>query len=189
MCRYGMTTYKPHYACFDCKKAFKRRLLSDILDGTSKDENESPAKCPECGRIMADMGLDFEAPKKSNGKAWKHISDLYRVGITFHSCGCSGPGYIPNDSKELINHLSGIKDIYLENQHFWAKRNKAPETQSEIAKNENENGVFLRPIPIEMWKGTKNDQRFDSSKAQIYWGKKVVGIEQKIQMLTNASTR
>jgi len=112
MCRYGMTTYKPHYACFECRKTFKRRLLVDILDGYSTNVQESSAKCPECGSIMADMGLDFESPKKKDVKAWKHIALLYDVGITYHSCGCSGPGYIPKEKDSLIAFFQEKIDCY-----------------------------------------------------------------------------
>ena len=68
MCRYAMTRYKPHYACFNCRKTFKRRLLSDL---ESKDDFQlKEAKWPDCGQLMANMGKDFEAPKKSAIKAW-----------------------------------------------------------------------------------------------------------------------
>ena len=68
MCRYAMTRYKQHYACFNCRKTFKRRLLSDL---ESKDDFQlKEAKCPDCGQLMANMGKDFEAPKKSAIKAW-----------------------------------------------------------------------------------------------------------------------
>lgn len=185
MCRYGMTSYKSHYACFECRITFKRRLLGDIPGGYSKGDNESPAKCPECGAMMMDIGLDFESPRKNNIKAWKHISNLYKVGITFHSCGCSGPGYIPYDSEELINHFSRIKEIYLEHQHFWARRYEDPQTQSEIAKDKHQNGDFLYRIPKEMKIGTKNKPKYNSSQAQIYWGKRVRAIEKKIEIITN----
>ena len=68
MCRYAMTRYKPHYACFNCRKTFKRRILSDL---ESKDDFQlKEAKCPDCVQLMANMGKDFEAPKKSAIKAW-----------------------------------------------------------------------------------------------------------------------
>lgn len=93
MCRYGMNTYKPHYACFDCRKSFKRRLPRDVgHTGPSK-----AAICPQCARPMADMGLDFQLPKKSDLKAWKASQMLWEVGETFHGCGCSGPGFQPRD--------------------------------------------------------------------------------------------
>jgi hypothetical protein len=179
-----MTKYKPHYACFNCRKTFKRRLLSDILGGYSKDTIETPAKCPECNEPMADMGLDFEAPKRKDTKAWSHISNLYKVEITFHSCGCSGPGYIPNDANELINHFLGIKDIYIEHQHFWARRRSDPVTESEIAKDAHKNGNYLYSIPIEMKKGTHKKPKFDAQKAQIYWSEKITEIEAKIKTIS-----
>ena len=76
---------KPHYACFECRKTFKRKLMWDIKR-THEDSIE--AKCPECGTLMANMGLDFESPKKNNINEWNHLRSLYSVGITFHSCGC-----------------------------------------------------------------------------------------------------
>lgn len=54
MCRYSMMVYKGHYACFNCQKTFKRRHLKDV----DRDAQTSvDAKCPECGNLMANMGL------------------------------------------------------------------------------------------------------------------------------------
>jgi hypothetical protein len=185
MCRYAMTSYKPHFACFDCRKTFKRRLIGDMLKGYSKDREEVPAKCPECANLMANMGLDFESPKKKDLKAWKHIETLYKVGITFHSCGCSGPGYIPRDSDELINNFSKIKAVYIEHQHFWARRRENPETQSEIAKDQHHNGFFLDTIPNELYEGTKKKPKYDAEEAQAYWNKQVREVERRIAIIRN----
>ena len=141
MCRYAMTSYKSHYACFDCRKTFKRKLLSDIQEDSSVEE--SPAKCPECTGPMADMGLDFESPKKKDVKTWNKMAALYSVGITFHSCGCSGPGYIPRDKDSLIEHLNRVKVNYLQHQHFWARRKIDPTDQSDIARDQHENSTKL----------------------------------------------
>ncbi len=183
MCRYSMANYKPHYACFNCRKTFKRRLLRDIRKGTQKDENASLARCPECGNLMANMGLDFKSPKKTDVKAWKHMCTLYEVGITFHSCGCNGPGYIPNDSKALVNYFEEIKKQYLAHQHFWAQRQEDPDEQSEIAKDQNQNWSFLSRIPKELKTGSPNKPEYDSQKAQIYWNKKVKLIEENLRKL------
>ncbi|WP_299683286.1 hypothetical protein [uncultured Dokdonia sp.] len=184
MCRYAMTSYKSHYACFECRKTFKRRLLGDVLGGYSKDVQEAPAKCPECGGLMADMGLDFESPKKKDIKAWNHMAILYTVGITFHSCGCSGPGFIPNDTEQLKDHFESIKKTYLEHQYFWARRKEDPATQSQIAKDQHDNWSFLGRIPKELRKGTKNKPQYDATKALVYWSKKVAEVEKKIETLT-----
>ena len=185
MCRYAMTAYKPHYACFHCRKTFKRRLLGDVIEGWSKEENETPAKCPECSNLMADMGMDFESPKKNNVKAWEHISLLYTVGVTFHSCGCSGPGYIPSNADDLIQHFVKIKKTYLKHQQFWARRISDPTTQSEIAKDKHQNGKFLYATPKSLKKGTKNTPIYDASEAQKYWNDKVLVIENKIRKVTD----
>lgn len=45
MCRYAMSTYKDHFACFQCRKIFKRRLLWDVnRDKGINKEEELPAK-------------------------------------------------------------------------------------------------------------------------------------------------
>jgi hypothetical protein len=44
---------------------------------------------------MANMGLDFRAPKKSDIEAWKVLAFLYERGFAFHGCGCDAGGYIP----------------------------------------------------------------------------------------------
>lgn len=123
MCRYAMSTYKDHFACFECRKAFKRRLLWDVnRDKVINKEEELPAKCPECGQLMANMGKDFEAPKKQDIKSWKHIQLLYEVGITFHSCGCTGPGYIPRDKVTLLQLLKERRITYSSNLNLGLKR-------------------------------------------------------------------
>jgi hypothetical protein len=98
MCRYALKPdYKKHYACFRCRKAFKRRNKVDV----DPLGDEHPARCPQCGMLMADMGLDFAPPKTSNVKAWHTAATLFEVGETFHSCGCGGPGYRPKDPAKL----------------------------------------------------------------------------------------
>ena len=54
---------------------------------------------------MADMGLDFRAPKKSDIKAWKIVQDMY-------SCGCNGPGFIPSNLSEYRDYLSQTLEQY-----------------------------------------------------------------------------
>jgi hypothetical protein len=59
---------------------------------------------------MKDMGIDFQTPKSSNNKQWKKIKELYKNGITFHSCGC-GPGPRPST-------LGQVKSFLAENKRF-----------------------------------------------------------------------
>lgn len=106
-----MVSYKPHEARFACRKTFKRRLLQDVNPDESEPES-TPAKCPECGQLTADMGLDFKSPPRTDLKAWERLRTLYRAGITFHSCECSGPSYVPTSNTELRAFLLNRK------QHF-----------------------------------------------------------------------
>ena len=178
MCRYGINTYKPHYACFECRKTFKRRLLKDI-DRDSKEFEKQSYKCPECGGITANMGFDFESPKKPDTKAWNHMESLYETGITFHSCGCTGPGYIPRDKNKLIEFLNEKKVIYVENLRFWTTRLK-PENESEKSKDWDENSHFLFSLPREFTTGTKKKRHTDLKKAVEYWTDRINDIESKI---------
>jgi hypothetical protein len=54
---------------------------------------------------MKEMGRDFCAPKKKDIEQWKVVEILYQKGITFHSCGCSGPGYRPTKLREVPEFL------------------------------------------------------------------------------------
>ncbi len=173
MCRYA-TAYKPHYACFKCRKTFKRRLITDIKRGTC---SLFKASCPQCGELTADMGLDFESPKKNNIKAWQHLEKLYVVGITFHSCGCSGPGYIPHSLPALIAYLENIKREYLKNIDFWRKRIE-PKTKPEIESDRQRSWSHLIKLPKQSKKTTISNQE-----AINYWLGSVSEIEQKIALL------
>lgn len=169
-----MTSYKPHYACFNCRKTFKRRLKGDIKKG---EESTYEAKCPECGELMANMGLDFKSPKKDDVKKWEHIKSLYSVGITFHSCGCSGPGYIPNSKEKLIEYFEKLKDGYFKNLDFWRTRIE-PTNNIERDKDWNKNWAKLGSIASKHRKEiVKNQEGID------HWLTKVREIESKIALI------
>ena len=38
---------------------------------------------------------------------------LFEVGLTFHSCGCSGPGYRPREPREYRAFLEQVREVYL----------------------------------------------------------------------------
>ena len=92
MCRYAeYGPYKNHFACFDCRKVFRR--------AAEEGATASPERvivCPDCRGPMRDMGLDFKAPPRSDVKQWQKVALLYRAGFTYHSCGCCGPGFRPS---------------------------------------------------------------------------------------------
>lgn len=176
MCWYAMYSYKPHYACFNCRKTFKRRLLGDI-QRDSKTPKE--AKCPECGGLMASMGLAFESPKKNDVKAWNHMKDLYTVGVTFHSCGCTGPGYIPKDKEMLLLFLKEIVAEYKDQLTFWRNRTE-PSTKSEQDRESNKHGYYIGQIPSELQPKTGAISNED---AKNYWLGRIHEVTQKINLL------
>jgi hypothetical protein len=138
MCRYGFKSYKSHWACFRCRKAFKQPTIEDYFavrgqgaaygtlsrlwsfrEGLAAAEARlgvtleelrgiyhiAVRACPECHEPMADLGLDFKAPRQSDTKAWRAIAGMYRVGHVWHTCGCDGPGYIPQSTGALRAYL------------------------------------------------------------------------------------
>jgi hypothetical protein len=169
-----MVSYKPHFACFNCRKTFKRRLKRDVKNG---EEPILEAKCPECGELMANMGLDFESPKKDDVKKWEHIKSLYSVGITFHSCGCSGPGYIPNSKEKLIEYFEELKEKYLKNIDFWRSRTE-PTNNSERDRDWNKNWVELGSVTSK-----KKKEIIKNQEGITFWLKRVQEIESKISLV------
>ena len=102
MCRYAMQPYKPHFACFNCRKSYKPVLAGDLHQSTVKDDNGLQiAPCPQCARRMKNMGKDFKAPKQHDIEAWKVLEILESRGYIFQTCGCSGPGYRPRRMHDL----------------------------------------------------------------------------------------
>ncbi|MBI1837559.1 MAG: hypothetical protein HYR91_09880 [Flavobacteriia bacterium] len=176
MCRYSMARYKPHYACFNCRKTFKRKLMWDI-NRNEKDNIE--AKCPQCSELMANMGLDFESPRKNNLKEWEHIKSLYSVGITFHSCGCSGPGYIPINKEKLIKYFEDIILSYNNHLKFWRTRNE-PNNDKEIQREISKNWNYLTEIPNEI---TSKKGLILNEDAKKYWFQKIKTVEQKLNQI------
>ena len=188
MCRYTMYAYKEHYACFDCLKTFKRRLIRDIdrnKINSCDNPEEKISKCPQCAKPMANMGKDFEAPKMKDKTAWKHLQKLYKVGITFHSCGCYGPGCVPADDFELTTHLENIKKTYIDHLRFWINRDpsKKKRTQKEIQADNNENCYYLFKIPKELKEGTRKNPKTNIEKAIVYWTDNIAKIDKHLKSL------
>ena len=93
---------------------FRERELNITLDVIESTYRNSTHKCPECSEPMIDMGLDFKAPRQSDAKAWRNLHGMYRVGHTFHTCGCDRPGWIPVSSSDYATYLNDRKQQYLD---------------------------------------------------------------------------
>jgi len=189
MCRYSFHVYKPHYACFSCCKAFKRPLLSDTgrhqstagrwyAEQAGKEgqgwgtEEQVAATCPNCGKLMADMGLDFKAPVRIDRKAWQHLRTLYSVGITFHSCGCGGHGYVPATTDALANYLTSRRTDYVRELQFWLNR-PVPTSEDERQKNLLHN----RGLPM------SKRGYIEPADAIFYWQERVQAVTEQLDKL------
>lgn len=65
-----------HWACFDCRKSFAKEPVG--REGT-------PRKCPDCAKMMTDMGAYFEPPRRLSKKRWEVIKVLADYGYKFNS--------------------------------------------------------------------------------------------------------
>ena len=106
MCRYAhYGPYKSHFACFECRKMFRRayeeREHYEMRHGMTRSEAMSlPVPCPQCGRPMHNMGLDFKAPRQHETTQWEKVRLLFAHGYRWSSCGC-GPGFTVATLKDV----------------------------------------------------------------------------------------
>ncbi|MFD2921605.1 hypothetical protein ACFS6H_17940 [Terrimonas rubra] len=149
----------------------------DIDKGDKTTDIE--AKCPQCCELMANMGLDFAAPKKEAVREWKHIENLYTVGISFHSCGCSGPGYIPRSTEQLIEYFNDTLQDYHTQLKFWQNRTE-PGNKKEIDREKSKNEDFLWRVPVE-----RNSEKgiILNEDAKKYWLGRIREVEEKLSII------
>ena len=120
MCRYAGKWYKDTYACFKCRKGFKRRLDVDLLspkewrvakqakfqkllykkEVDDKIRYKAETKCPDCGGTTTNLGRDLRLPQRESKQQWLAIAYLVSHQFNFFSCGCSGIGHVPQNLKE-----------------------------------------------------------------------------------------
>lgn len=95
MCRYILHPVRTHYACLPCRFTAKHEQFCGGANRT----------CPHCRGRMIDLGRDFKAPRWGNTLQWRKIEKLVAAGITFDSCGCSGPGPRPRTLSDAKSKL------------------------------------------------------------------------------------
>jgi hypothetical protein len=140
---------------------------------------EKDAKCPQCGEFMANMGLDFASPKKDNIKEWNHIKNLYSVSITFHSCGCTGPGYIPTNKESLIAYFKEIITNYNHQLVFWRNRIE-PKTEKEIQRENSKHWDKIIEVSLDQ---QSKKTAIKNEEAIKYWLDRIQEVELKIKTL------
>src|SRR5262245_27255992 len=89
--------YQIQFACFECRKAFKRpipvyekRGSAWVSRGISGREPAKPWKipdyhCPDGKRTLTLMGKAFRAPRRADLSQWHKAEILARNGFTFWS--------------------------------------------------------------------------------------------------------
>ena len=91
-----------HFACFDCRKAFKQR-------GSSNWNSEVPQRsslCPECKRPMTRLGRYFKAPPQHAKRQWLKVELLYHYGERFEA-GNLGLGSKCRTLPGTVSYLAG----------------------------------------------------------------------------------
>ena len=122
--------YKSKYICTDCRKVFKRKILSDIK---VKDEiNEKVPKCPECGNQTSWIGPKFRAPKVDNITAWNSIRILTDIGVLNFIGFANEKVSIPETKKSLKNLLIEIKVNCEFSMRNWMTNDYNPENKNQI---------------------------------------------------------
>ncbi|MCX6366661.1 MAG: hypothetical protein NTX57_08125 [Armatimonadetes bacterium] len=91
MCRYAHHIYKQHLACFICRKVWRQERL----------DSQSAPLCPDCHQPLTDMGKAFKEPRRNATAQWAKAEALVKNGIRFSSCGCGGPGPMPQRLNEV----------------------------------------------------------------------------------------
>ena len=94
---FGCGTHDFPFACFACRKSFKRPWVSlekpygltrarkaAFEQSARRFEREFRHKCPQCGGPSHFMGRDFKAPKMADDKAWARVQHFIFSGRTYH---------------------------------------------------------------------------------------------------------
>jgi hypothetical protein len=67
--------------------------------------------CRNCGRTTVDAGRDLAVPRRADDKGWRTLIAVLSTGLTFHSCGCDGPGFRPRTPAEVRDRLAAAREL------------------------------------------------------------------------------
>ncbi|QNQ11028.1 hypothetical protein [Sphingomonas alpina] len=70
------SAYLHPYACFRCRKSFKRASRANAV-----------LTCPDCGGPSIGLTRKFKPPKRTDIKQWEKVEALVRHGFLFWSLG------------------------------------------------------------------------------------------------------
>jgi len=89
-----------------------RKANPEIVEQLLSKYQNREEKCPECSKLMVNVGKDFKAPKKEKKKEWRILQGLYDSGVSFGSCGCNSIGYVPRTMRDYVAYLEQEKQYY-----------------------------------------------------------------------------
>ena len=75
-----------HWTCFDCRKVFKRPARPENI-ASGPLTPAKPYVCPQCRRLMHDMGVHFEPPRRADTKGWARAELLADFGYGYYTEG------------------------------------------------------------------------------------------------------
>jgi hypothetical protein len=87
---------------------------------------------------MHNLGKDFKPLKQKDVKQWQKVERLFEAGITFHSCGCPGPGPRPATLQEVEPFLAELEQAVAEEQRLQSITERAAVLHAKRKKAERE---------------------------------------------------
>ncbi len=88
-----MIPYSFHFACFHCRRSFKREGGRDQVK-----------KCPSCGELAINLGRHFKPPKRSDAAQWEKAAFLVRAGFLFQHV------YRPGTNQEPVPYPPNLRE-------------------------------------------------------------------------------
>jgi hypothetical protein len=111
MCRYAWHNYRDHFACFECRKAFKywQWGVTNETEFSQKQKLQHVPReitCPDCKRQMVDMGLDCKAPPNNDADAWEICGPFMSMDLNFNHVAAASDMCHP---ERFAKYLNGSK--------------------------------------------------------------------------------
>ena len=77
---YPGALYKHHWACFRCRKMFRKPSEFEFGEDQIRSMRAREMKCAECGQTLYNMGKAFRPPKQHQVKEWKALEAQRMAG-------------------------------------------------------------------------------------------------------------
>ena len=138
--RFQPHKYKDHYACFECRKAFRVAPFREWLPPEVHFGAVVPVvKCPDCARPMTSMGRNFKAPRRADVRLWRTIQLFQEAGIHYvpEAWRFCGPPTSPDEVPAFIERCrqnaspgrrlaSRFADVRSGKRHELERRDQRP---------------------------------------------------------------